>query len=158
MKITSLDFIQSFLFDPLYKEEVTNYIYTYSHKPGLRRKWTGKLEHVPTVLFNNDENDKTIWAIIRNVGDVELRTALPLDPEDPDAAFEKMPVGVQRAVAIFFPKDKSPLGWRLYQNFIDESSEFVRGGIKTFTKERKRFHGKRPYEFHQDMKTKADAN
>lgn len=157
MKITSLDFIQSFLFDTDYKEEVTEYIYAHNHKSGLRQKWVGKLESVPSVLFNNDENDKTFWVIIRNEGDLELRTALSLDPEDPDAAFEKMPVGTQRAVAIFFPKDKSPLGWRLYQNFIDESSDFVRGGIKTFTKERKRFHGKRPYEFQQDLKVEAKA-
>lgn len=157
MKITTLWFIQEFLFDDDYKKEVTDYVYAHGHRANLRIKWRSNLQRVPTVLFNNEENDKTIWVLIRNYGDIELRTALSLDPEDETAEFDKMPVGVQRAIAIFFPKGNEPLGWRLFQDTIMESSEQVIGGIKTHTNKNKRFHGKKAYEFYQDMRPTEKA-
>lgn len=139
MKQTSLNFIQGFLFDPEYHKTITDLILDRGHRHDLRITWNGKLERVPTVLFNNIENAQTFWILIRNVGDVELRTALPLDQYDPDSVFAKMPVGIQRAIAIFVPKDQGDkIGWRLYQtNALGETSEAINGNINTFSQQRK---------------------
>lgn len=136
MKTTSLNFITSFLFDDEIKNKVINYVYANDHKHGLRVTWKGTLQNVPNVLFCNEEYFETLWILIRNKGDVELRIVELPDPTK-EIEFDKMPNGIQRAIAIFFPKDGSALGWRLFQNTVKENTSIkFQSEIKTFTTER----------------------
>lgn len=137
MKITSLNFITSFLFDEEIKDKVIDYVYTKNHKHGLRTTWSTNLQSVPTVLFCNEENVETLWILIRNEGDIEIRS-VPLPDPTEEVEFDKIPISVQRAIAIFFPKDDSPLGWRLFQNTIKEDTSIkFSQGIKTYSNQRK---------------------
>lgn len=144
MKQTSLNFITSFLFDEEIKNKVVNYVQEKGHLPSLRVTWSTRLVSVPTELYCPDTVQETIWILIRNEGDIELRSVLPLDEENGEIEFDRMPISVQRAIGIFIPKTDSALWWTLFQNTIaEETSEQFVGGIKTFRKERKSIKQKR---------------
>ncbi len=144
MKQTRLSFIQQYLFDEEIKKEVTHEILERGHQPNLRVKFNfgtgeGKIEAVPQLLTCKDINIKCIWVLIRALGDIELRTVTPLDPNDEDASFEATPLGIQRAISIWIPKDPmGKVGWRVYNSVPsqDTGDDFLYG-MKTFTQERK---------------------
>lgn len=138
MKQTSLNFITSFLFEEEIKNKVVNYAQENGHRLNMRITWSTKLDHTPKELYCDDLLQETIWVLIRNEGDIELRTVKPLDEENGEIEFEKMPISVQRAIGIFIPKENSKLWWTLFQNTVkeDTSTQYC-GGIKTFSLERK---------------------
>lgn len=159
MKVTSLSFLQSYLFDQGYHDFVTEIVQERGHLHGLRTTWKeAKLQNVPTQLFCNVENERTIWILVRNEGDYELRTAYPLDPLD-DLEFDKFPQGIQRAIGIFFPKDNAPIGWRLFRDVVKgETSIEYSGGMKTFSKERNSIKHPNRAERHRKQQLKLTSN
>lgn len=153
MKCTSLSFIQSFLFDPEYHEMVTNLIHERGHTKNARVLWKRGLPPVPTDLYCTDDCEKSIWILIRNLGDVELRTVKPLDPSEQDVEFDRMPVGVQRGIIIPVYKDTSvKVSWQLFQNPVDQIKTSAPHVINTHVINRKRCNNKRPYEHFVNLK------
>lgn len=143
MRQSKLCFINAFLFDPVIKELVHSFVDERGLKKNVHSKFrTSNAEHphdkTPELLECFTECEYTIWVLIRGAKDIELRKVGRLDKTDPDACFDKFPLGVQRAIAIRLPlMEGNRVSWTLYNNVeLEDSSVNFQNGMKTFSKEK----------------------
>lgn len=146
MQQSQVDFLLKHLFDEGYKDRVLQAI----RSNGLavcRTKWTYKKNHpllpVPNRLYCGTEDTETIWVLFRTHNDIELKSAVPLNASEEESdivvEFEKMPVGIQRAIAISLPASNKEVHWEIFSSSVGEQTSIhYLSGMKTFTKERVR--------------------
>lgn len=146
MQQSQVDFLLEHLFDEDYKQRVLQAI----RSNGLavcRSRWGVKkncpILPVPERLYCGAEDEETVWILFRTHNDIELRSAVPLivSEEDSDIVidFDKMPIGIQRAIAISLPATNKEVRWELFSSSVGEQTSIhYLAGMRTFTKERVR--------------------
>lgn len=146
MRQSQLDFLLKHLFDEDFRQRLLQAVREKS-LACCRSKWTKKkncpLEPVPDKLFCFDGDEETLWVLFRTHNDIELRSAVPIGSFEDDilmeevTEFDKMPLGIQRAIAISIPEGDEKIHWKLFSSSKrEQTSIHYLSGMKTFTKER----------------------
>lgn len=126
MKMTSLNFLESYIKDEYILNRIRDHIFDAGHTGHTPRKWKKDLLPVPSKLLKTSNVDATIWVLIRYEGAVELTLV------ENDDLITQTPVGIQRAICIDLTEGKK-VGWRLYQNSVsDVQHKDVKENIRTY--------------------------
>lgn len=126
MKMSSLSFIESYVYDNVIMERIREHIYNKGHTGHTPRKWKKDLPKVPKKLIKNQGVDETIWVLIRYIGANELIVIKD------DYIMHNTPIGIQRAICINLTSGER-VGWSLYQNTAsDIKHNDVKEYIRTY--------------------------
>lgn len=145
MKQTQLNFLFQFIFDEEFKGRILDAVRQHRLAPS-KTKWRyghNATPDIPKLLECFEGDEETIWILFRTKDDIEIRSVVPLEldeelSDDITIAFDKMPVGIQKAIAVSIPSDADVrVRWELYNlPAEEETSIHYNDGFKTYTQER----------------------